>query len=123
MGFGVHTDRKWQPPSLEGRGRRLKCEAKQILHVTKEVHVRIWYLWRDAGTRNICSEILPQKQKKHVSPSLVEPVFLPKKSEKLWIFGLLLFQLQEIDFFSFPVSCIFNLTVLEDGTKLPGLGQ
>lgn len=63
MGFGVHTDRKWQPPSWEGRGRRLKCEAKQILHVTKEVHVRIWCLWRDAGTRNICSEILPQKQK------------------------------------------------------------
>lgn len=34
-----YTDSKWQPPSWEGRGRREKHEAEQILHVRKEVLV------------------------------------------------------------------------------------
>lgn len=55
---------------------------------------------------------LSTETKRHVSPSLVELDFLPKKSEKLWIFGLLLFPFQELPFFCLPVSCIFNLTVL-----------
>lgn len=55
---------------------------------------------------------LSTETKRHVVSLIGGIGFFPKKSEKLRIFVLLLYQFQELAFFCLPVSCIFILTVL-----------